>query len=295
MVTKDFQTVKIATIGDSLTKAVSSNNSLELSDIVSFINNPDLEDFSKDFLIENIENSWVLGSELFNGGSHAQRISRLTNRPMETFDASQIGAQAVGLLIDGPVSLNFGLESDLGNQAQAVAQNLDDNDLNYVTIMIGTNDICANGLFNRSLDEFKTLLREKMYQAIATVGPKADLILLSSIPDVKAVFASPETCQWNSNSFTADLDVQSIVKDLTCGFVDDPQFDAFVQGANQIYAEIAASSPHPVVYDGGAVYNTSVEPQDVGVDCFHPSKTGQEKLAATLWRSVEEFFTSNLK
>jgi|GEM_PF-3334201 len=289
VVTKDFQSVKIATIGDSLTQAASSE-SFNSTSILNFVGSLDW----KDIIIDAPQNSWVTGTELKNGGSHFQRLSQMTDKDIETFDASRTGAQAIGLFEGGDLNLGFGLKSDLENQARGVFENLNSADLNYVTIMIGANDVCNNHIFDRSIDEFKDLLKEKMKFAINLIGSKSDLILLSSIPNVKEVFSKPETCQWNDNVLTENLDVQGLVKDLTCGFADDANYDRFVDAANEVYAEIAQQSVYNVVYDDSFV-NVSTQPEDVGYDCFHPSKSGQEKISNRLWNSVENFFKANLK
>lgn len=171
----------------------------------------------------------------------------------------------------------LGLGSTLLNQAAALAVSRP----NVVTLEIGANDLCQ-GLLATSADQNQ--FRARIVQALQTLTLAAHppaVISLASIPRVYSLTLIPQLAQ---NSFCG-LAWSLVCPNLQVG---PATFEAQWMAANQALSQAAAQVGGSVVYDGGAVANTTFTAADVSaVDCFHPSVAGQGKLSQAVWPTVQ--------
>jgi len=150
----------------------------------------------------------------------------------------------------------------------------------YVTLLIGSNDVCK-GLVTDAVTQES--FRAKVFQALSALAngthpPK--VIAVSSIPHIFNLSLIPAL----ANSSTCPTAWNLLCPNMSIG---QAAFDQQWTMANQAIADAAAAVGGPVIYDGGAVAATNFTADDVStLDCFHPSATGQTKLANTVWQQV---------
>ena len=254
---RDFRDITISSLGDSITTA--TNSTLLFTD-----------DFSK---------SWSVGNSLALPGSHYQRIlelARLKNIPVRPFMYARSGGK---ILSNNATSLRV--------QAELLASRLDTQDLNYVTLLMGGNDVCQESL---PASDFKSRVRSRLEEALDRIGPKADLILLASLPDLNAVL-DPVNCSMSPT-------FREFVLNTLCPnsqSLNEVELAKAVTDINEAMEEAAASSPYNVVFDNKAVYNSPVSGDLISnFDCFHPSVQGHQSFSSTLWPFVESYFVDKV-
>ena len=218
--------------------------------------------------LENPGLSWVSGQELTGSdGSHFNRLQDLAalyQRPLtlHSYTVAVTGAEAI---------------SDLQGQAtQAATHNPD-----YVTVLIGANDIC-----NTTMDAatFEPEFEIKVYQALLTLTQSAkppQLIFVSSIPNVAHLMEVPAMADSMACQAAWQVACPNMV-DLTT-----TQFHDLWSAANTALNNASINAGDSVVFDDFAVADSSFEDADVTFDCFHPTVQGQRKLADTTWRAVQ--------
>jgi lysophospholipase L1-like esterase len=178
--------------------------------------------------------------------------------------------------------------ADLEGQVRnAVAQGAQ-----YVTILMGANDVCASSEAGMTpVDTF----RGQFEQALATLSaglPNAR-IAVSSIPDVYNLWAIYK------DSFSARLvwGLGGICQSLLANPGSTSQADVDrrnrVRARNIAYnvqlADVCALYVH-CDFDGNIVFSTPFVRSDVSTrDYFHPSIAGQAKLAFVSWSATFDF------
>jgi lysophospholipase L1-like esterase len=172
--------------------------------------------------------------------------------------------------------------ADLNGQVQAaVAQRVE-----YVTILMGANDVCASS--EAGMTPVATF-RAQLEQAMATLSaglPNARIYTVS-IPDVyqlwaiykdsssaRSVWALAGICQSllarPTSTQQADVDRRNRVRQRNIDY-------------NAQLADVCAVYVH-CRFDGNIVFNTPFVRSDVSSrDYFHPSVAGQTKLAGITW------------
>ncbi|MDQ0868304.1 lysophospholipase L1-like esterase [Arthrobacter sp. V1I9] len=167
---------------------------------------------------------------------------------------------------------------DLPDQAElAVKQNVE-----YVTILIGANDLCASSAATMtSEEEFSFHIKT----ALATLNsglPRAR-IFVSSIPDLHQLWKTLENNAearkaWSSGTCPSMLSADNTEEQRQSVIKRELAF-------NQILAR-ACSQYRNCRWDNNAVYNFKFSASDVSVlDYFHPSLEGQASLAELTWRA----------
>lgn len=175
--------------------------------------------------------------------------------------------------------------SDLRSQAEQAV----DAGSEYVTILIGTNDVCRETLADMTPVE---TFRSQFDAALDTLtgGLPSSLVFVASIPDpgrLREIFAGDATARavWAADGPHG-----------TCGaFLENPlsELDADVQrraaaharivDLNRQLAEVCAEHPG-CVYDGGAVFDWDYGPQHVTTsDYFHFNVAGEAGLSAIIY------------
>ena len=168
---------------------------------------------------------------------------------------------------------------DLNGQAGLLPSTVE-----YVTILMGANDLCTTSTSNMTSVANFTAQFSTALATIAQKAPNAKIYVIS-IPNVynlwsvlkdnrsaRSTWALFRICQSllaNPTSTTYDPSRQ-LVKDRNVAF-------------NAALASVCAQNAN-CRFDNNAVFNTPFLASDVSTrDYFHPNLTGQAKLAATAW------------
>lgn len=166
--------------------------------------------------------------------------------------------------------------NDLETQAWfAVYEGVD-----YVTIQMGANDVCTSSpstmtstaSFRAQFRDAADVLSDWLPGATVYVTSIPDIYQLWSIYDghwaAEWVWKNADICQSMLSNSRSEADRQ---------FVRQRNIDF-----NQILEEEAAN--YGFAWDGNAVFNTAFTRNDVSKnDYFHPSQSGQAKLASVTW------------
>ena len=215
---------------------------------------------------DNPPYSWSTGE---NASTRSHYLRILEANPAifgKNFNDARSGAKMVDL--DGQVAVANGQQPD------------------YVTILIGGNDVCASSESAMTpVATFRTQFETAMSD-LAAGSPNAKIYVVS-IPDVynlwvilhnnpsaRFVWSFFRICQSllaRPNSMAqADVDRRARVRQRNIDY-------------NQQLQEVCAAFAS-CRYDGGAVFGTRFVTSDVSTrDYFHPSAAGQAKLAAISW------------
>ena len=149
----------------------------------------------------------------------------------------------------------------------------------YVTLLSGTNDVCASSVAGMtSVAGFTTQVRATLTKLSGISGTK---ILVSSIPDwwtlwndyrgnpdALAAWSGGGVCGVVFGSATTDADRQAARQRI----VD------FNSALATVCAEFSSCT-----FDGGAVHALRFVPTELAFDFFHLSAAGQARLSAVLW------------
>jgi lysophospholipase L1-like esterase len=166
-----------------------------------------------------------------------------------------------------------------GQASQAVSQGTE-----YVTILMGANDVCTSTIDTMtSVEDF----RAQFQSAMATLesGLPADAhIFVSSIPNIyrlwkifhndllaQLVWAVAQICQSMLSTSNTEADRQTVLQ-------REKDFNA-------VLAEVCAQYAN-CQYDGWAVFAYQFTRKNVSkLDYFHPSVSGQASLARITWET----------
>lgn len=152
----------------------------------------------------------------------------------------------------------------------------------YVTILMGANDVCTSSIDTMTpVETFRSKLRSAL--SILEAGlPSGAHIFVASIPDVhrlwelfhddavaRAVWSAANICQSMLSSQNTDADRAAVgAREAAFNAVLEQECSAYVN----------------CLFDGYAVFQTQFVSSDVShLDYFHPSLSGQAKLANVTW------------
>jgi PKD repeat protein len=234
----------IAAVGDSITQAASSGGSLGT---------------------DYPQNSWSTGTNA-TVNSHYLRLLALNPAISgRNYNRSVSGAKM----------------ADLNAQMQQVVALQPE----YLTVLIGGNDVCTDTLAGMtSVSAF----RSQFESAMATLGagsPNTN-VYVSSIPNVYHLWDLFKGNWWARFIWSAGNICQSLLANPTSTTQADVARRAAVAQRNVDFntqlAAVCAASAH-CRWDGNAAYNTVFTTSDASGDYFHPSISGQAKLAAVSW------------
>jgi lysophospholipase L1-like esterase len=211
--------------------------------------------------------SWSTGDGRFDGiDSHYERLLQLQPAIAgRNYNDSRSGAKA----------------ADLPSQATAaVSQRAE-----YVTILIGANDLCTSSPGTMTPVE---TFRSQVNQALATLDqmkPRPPQIFVSSIPNIKQLWEVLHTNTTAQLVWSAAKICQSMLAPTNTPEMRQQVVDREL-AFNAVLAETCAQYKS-CRSDGWAVYNYQFSPGDVSrLDYFHPSLQGQAKLADITWRAA---------
>ena len=178
--------------------------------------------------------------------------------------------------------------ADLNGQVQGVIGRRAE----YVTILMGANDVCASS--EAAMTPVATF-RAQFEQAMASLaaGLPTSRVFVSSIPDIYQLF-SLYRYDLGANAVWAVAGIcQSMLAYPFSNLPADVARRARVRQRNIDYntqlAQVCAAYTQ-CRFDANAVFNTPFVRSDVTTrDYFHPSVNGQTKLAAVTWAQVAPF------
>jgi len=234
----------MAAVGDSITQAASTGGSLGA---------------------DAPQNSWSTGTSTTVNSHYLRLLGAGAPISGQNHNRSVSGAKMVDL--DGQMANVVTLQPD------------------YVTVLIGGNDLCTDTVAQMtSVTNFRSQFETAMNRLIG--GTTTTVVYVVSIPDVYQLWNLFKGNWWARFIWsTADI-CQSLLANPTSTQAADVQRRAAVRQRNIDYnaqlAEVCASYDR-CRWDANAVFGTTFTSSDVSGDFFHPSVTGQAKLAAVSW------------
>ena len=158
--------------------------------------------------------------------------------------------------------------------------------VDYVTILIGANDVCKSSV--SAMTPVATF-RAQLDTALAhftTVSPTT-LILVASVPNIYNLWSILKNNSSARSIWALGSICQSMLANPTSTAAADVNRRAEVQQRNVEYnVQLAqtCTTYSQCRFDGNAIYNTVFTTADVNTrDYFHPSTSGQARLAAVTW------------
>jgi lysophospholipase L1-like esterase len=233
----------MAAIGDSITQAV--------DDCCSLGSHP--------------QDSWSTGNGYPANGIQSHYVRILTmNR--------SIAGRAYNESVPGAKVANSEAQAQM-----AVAQGAQ-----YVTILIGSNDVCTGTIASMTPTSAFLAAFQSTMSTLESGLPPGSHIFVSSIPDIyelwsvmhtnpvaQAVWSAAHICQ--SMLSTANTEAQRL------------QVRAQIEADNAILGQVCGQFSN-CRWDGGATFDYPFSPSDVStLDYFHPSQSGQAVLAGLTW------------
>ena len=215
--------------------------------------------------VDQLHSSWVIGDDPADGvQSHYERL--LAVNP-------SIAGHGFNFAVSGSK-----MDATLAAADQAVATNVA-----YVTLMSGTNDVCGNSVSSMTpVETFRAQLRATLNR-LSSGLPNAK-ILVSSIPDwthlwallgsnpaARSVWQSVGRCPSVLGATATDADRATVRQRII--------------ELNQVLAEECVATAN-CRHDLNAAFDEQFTAADYTLsDYFHPSRSGQAKLAADEWNS----------
>ena len=234
----------IAAVGDSITQAASTGGSLGA---------------------DYPQNSWSTGTNTAVNSHYLRLLALNSAISGRNYNRSVSGAKMV----------------DLNGQMQNVVALQPD----YLTVLIGGNDLCtdtAPGM--TSVSAFRTQFEAAM--ATLAAGSPNTNIYVSSIPNVYHLWELFKGDFWARFIWSVGNICQSLLANPTSTTQTDVARRAAVAQRNVDFntqlAQVCAAYIH-CRWDGNAAFNTVFTTSDAAGDYFHPSISGQAKLASVSW------------
>jgi lysophospholipase L1-like esterase len=218
------------------------------------------------------QNSWATGTNPAVD-SVRERLDAISPQPLTAYNDAESGARA----------------EDLLSQAQTAAAQ----DPDFVLIEIGANDACATDPGPTPTATFREQVREALEVLVS--ANKQVYIQLMSIPDInnlRTIFTEPPDPnaigRWEAFHVCQGL----LANPLSTEPVDEERREAFraqVIAYNEALEEVCAEFKR-CIWDDYTVFQTGFTTADVATvantptaDYFHPSVSGQAKLAEAAW------------
>lgn len=213
-------------------------------------------------------NSWSTGT---NSTVQSQYLRILANNPAikdKNYNLARSGAKV----------------QDLPGMADAINVL----QVEYVTILIGANDVCASSEASMtSVDAFRTKFQEGM-QRLASGTPNARIYVVS-IPNVYNLWSVLK----NNYAARVTWSLANICQSMLANPGSTSQTDMARRERvrqrnidfNTVLQEVCAQYPQ-CRFDNNAIFNTVFTAGDVSTrDYFHPSIAGQAKLSSMAWQA----------
>ena len=218
--------------------------------------------------LDNPALSWSTGDDMFGRvESHLVKIQKIRGGKVSGYNEARSGGRSI----------------EMPGQAADLIKRRPD----YVTILIGANDLCD---WNNDAEAELNALATNVRQAIASLvaaNPKI-IIALSAVPDMYHLWeiGHQNSCQrkWDN------LNICSRLLSSNATTADREAFARQWEDVNSAYAEIAGDYPANVRFAAEGAH-IAFEPKHISsLDCFHPSIEGQNLLSDTVWQAVAADF-----
>jgi lysophospholipase L1-like esterase len=153
--------------------------------------------------------------------------------------------------------------------------------VDYVTILIGANDLCTSTIASMTpADTFRSQVDQALTE-FTRLSPNTR-IFVSSIPDIYQLWSLFQTDWWVQFWWSLFGICQSMLSSNNTEF-DRQQVVAREQADNESLRTVCARFTQ-CRWDGYATYNFKFPASDASsVDYFHPNFAGQNHLAAITW------------
>ena len=167
--------------------------------------------------------------------------------------------------------------ADLPGQLQAAATQ----GAQYVTVLMGANDLCTSSAATMTPTATFQSTFQQALSAYVTAQP-GGLVFVSSIPNIYQLWSllhtnSSAASTWKTFGICQSMLAASNTEALRQLVVTREQ------ELNAALAQVCAATSN-CRWDGGATYGYVFQKSDVStVDYFHPSVSGQNKLAGITW------------
>ncbi len=234
----------IAAVGDSITQAASTGGSLGT---------------------DYPANSWSTGTNSTVNSHYLRLLALNLGISGKNYNRSVSGAKM----------------ADLNGQMQTAAALQPD----YLTVLIGGNDLCTDTAAQMtSVSAFRSQFETAM-ATLASGSPNTN-IYLSSVPNVYHLWELFKGNGWARFIWSLGGVCQSLLANPTSTNQTDVARRAAVAQRNLDYntqLEQVCAQYVRCLWDGNIAYTTVFTSSDVSGDYFHPSTSGQAKLAAVSW------------
>jgi lysophospholipase L1-like esterase len=231
--------------------------------------------------IEHRKYSWASGSSIpvMSMPSHLKRLSQIAGKSIPYFNASLSGAESDHVLNTQIVELRKWSREKLHQEFP-----------DYVTLLIGANDLCAKEVGEMVMTpDFYSHVQQAVHEIVST-SPNTK-VLLSSIPNVQKLRDVAKNAKvWGALSCEQVWKKAKLCATLTS--LNDPEGRLMV--ANRL--DEFNRALHVISEDERDVYGDRVRyakhlfeadftAKDLAIDCFHPNKEGQAKVAERTFAS----------
>lgn len=229
----------------------------------------------------------ALGDSITRGFNACGWYFDCTARSWSTGDSDRVNGHYRRLL-----TLNPAIEGNRHNNAETGATSADlaaqvkdaiDQNVDYVTVLIGANDACADTLDGMTGTDQYRLNVSTALTALKQGLPQAH-VFVSSIPDLYRLWAVNKDNQDARDAWASAGICQALLADPESV---DPAVEQRrmavrqrVLDYNAVLSEQCTAYGANCRYDGGVVFNTEFTAAEVsGWDYFHPNAEGQRHLA----------------
>jgi lysophospholipase L1-like esterase len=210
--------------------------------------------------------SWSAGQNI---NSHVVRLKNKLNMDINVKNSSKSGAKI----------------AEIPNQVRNLLSN--DFKPDYVTILIGANDICGGQKNPEELAAFGKKIFEDTLDSLTAVNPnvKVTIAAVPSISYLNEVLKNDAKCvkRWKAlkicSAFMGDNPVEKAN--------GQARWDAF----NNMAKQVSLDHPEHVKFASRSGENIFKSEHVSRIDCFHPSLEGQKILAEETWS--ESWFTED--
>jgi lysophospholipase L1-like esterase len=209
--------------------------------------------------------SWATGtgSTTRNFTSHFLKLKKLKRNDVAAYNKAKGGARAKNIVRQ--------------------AKELVSKKLDYATILIGANDLCAWKEHDQGkLDEYEGNVR-KAIQTLLKSNEKMKILLLP-VPDMYNLWkvnSDNKKCTRLWNSFGVCKPILS--SSLTPGKREE--FKQRWEDVNRTLGRISTDYPDNIKFND-EIANTKFDKSHIStIDCFHPSVKGQQLISKLAWES----------
>lgn len=232
------------------------------------------------FMFSDWSLSWTTGMGSKKVKSHAQRLKKL-NSKLSVSNFAEPSAR-----IDRVLSTQLPRLKAWSREAHK--QNYPD----YVTLMVGANDVCADSLVESTPVKKYTQNLKSILTEVLSSSPKTR-VLVNYLPPLQDLTYSKDAFLWafpGVNSCNAFWKVAPLCKSITHGDENNTlAVAARVQQMNQAISKTVNTlrkSYGDRVRVAHKVAQRRIHKRDLSIDCFHPNAEAQNDLAEISWAST---------